>query len=368
MTKRTKHEDYGDDFANTPHRHSHGPWQPPYAARRPLGREARSIAGTLVSVVVPTCGRPQLLNRCLAALVDQHLDPASYELIVVDDAPSEDVKTLVMAWATRTLGHGPIVGYIPNKGPHGPAAARNVGWRAACGEIIAFTDDDAVPDRDWLRNGVQAFTGGVHAAWGRIVMPVRDAPTDYELDAKNLERAEFVTANCFCLRSVLEEVNGFDTDFHVAWREDSDLHFRLLDRRARIVHVPEAVVVHPVRPARWGVSLWQQKKVVFDALLYKKHPALYREKICARPRWDYYLIVLCLLGIAAAALLGAPALAGVFGALWTGLTLALVARRLRPTSKSPRHVLEMLLTSALIPPLAVFWRIVGALRFRAPLL
>jgi cellulose synthase/poly-beta-1,6-N-acetylglucosamine synthase-like glycosyltransferase len=197
------------------------------------------------------------------------------------------------------------------------------------------------------------------AAAGRIVMPVPEPPTDYERDAQGLERSEFVTANCFVRRDVLERVGGFDEGFRMAWREDSDLHFRLLRCGARIVRAPLAVVVHPVRPAPWGVSLRQQRKVMFDALLFKKHRRLYRSRIRARPRWDYYGAV------------GALMLSPVFPAallLWAGLTGRFFLQRMRGTSRRPAHVLEMLLTSMLIPPLAVFWRLRGALRYRVAFL
>src|SRR5919204_6324683 len=126
-----------------------------------------------VSVVVPTCGRPGLLARCLEALERQTLARASYEIVVIED-----------------------------KERAGPAAARNRGWRAARAPIVAFTDDDCVPDQDWLRFGLQAFEQGADAVCGRIVMPVREQPTDYERDAQGLERSEFVTANCFCRKEV----------------------------------------------------------------------------------------------------------------------------------------------------------------------
>lgn len=338
---------------------------------------AASIAGTgrrhgphlhgeciAVSIVVPTRGRPQLLNRCLASLALQRFDPASFEIIVVDDGPDDETREVVAGWTAHCAQHGPEITYIPSMGPHGPAAARNHGWRAARGEIVAFTDDDTIARADWLRNGLRAFGEDVDAVWGRIVMPLNGTPTDYELDAKNLEHAEFVTANCFCRKHVLEDLGGFDERFRFAWREDSDFHFRLLEYRAAIVHEPGAVIMHPIRPAPWGVSLAQVKKVQFDALLYKKHPQLYRRKIRAAPRWDFYLMVASLfaaLGLAAADETGPAAL---FGGVWLLGTVRFCLQRLRRTSKSPLHIVEMIVTSALIPPLAVFWRIVGALRFR----
>lgn len=279
-----------------------------------------------LSVVIPTCGRPELLARCLAALERQTLPRERFEVIVVEDRLRE-----------------------------GPAAARNRGWRRARAPIVAFTDDDTEPDADWLRHGLAAFGVGVDAVAGRVRMPIPERPTDYERDAQGLERAEFVTANCIVRRAMLERVGGFDERFRLAWREDSDLHFRLLRAGARIVREPRALVVHPVRPAKWGVSLSQQKKVVYDALLFKKHPQLYRARIRSSPRWDYYLAVGSLL-------LGF--LQPLFFLAWILFTGKFFLRRIKGTSLHPRHIAEMLVTSAAIPLLSVFWRLVGALRFR----
>src|SRR4051794_40066839 len=62
-----------------------------------------------ISVVVPTRNRPELLNRCLSALVVQRIDPASFEIIIVDDGPSRDTQSLVEGWQKKILGHGPVI-------------------------------------------------------------------------------------------------------------------------------------------------------------------------------------------------------------------------------------------------------------------
>lgn len=143
----------------------------------------------LVSVVVPTCNRPELLSRCLAALVAQDFDPAAYEIIIADDAASDETQRLVEYWAERigcATGYGkgvPLLRYVPVTGAHGPAAARNTGWRVATGEIIAFTDDDCIPDSGWLSAGVAAFVDGVVGVSGRLIVPLPEPPTDYERNA-----------------------------------------------------------------------------------------------------------------------------------------------------------------------------------------
>ncbi|HEX6540150.1 MAG TPA: glycosyltransferase [Ktedonobacterales bacterium] len=339
----------------------------------------------LVTVVVPTYRRAELLSRCLRALVAQDLPAHDFEVVVADDAACESTCYLLTLWAIRAGKHGLCLRYIPVTGiHHGPAAARNAGWRVARGRIIAFTDDDCIPAPDWLRTGLAAFgpltghdEGACGATWpcpdgservdgvcGRIVVPLPERPSDYQRNAGQLAHAEFVTANCFYRREALAAVVGFDERFTQAWREDSDLHFRLMRQGARLVAAPHAIVTHPVRPAPWGISVRQQRKSMYNALLYKKHPDLYRKYIQSAPPWHYYATV----GALGCAMLGLLArhrsLTPLATGLWLVLTLEFCARRLRGVSRAPKHVAEMVVTSLIIPPLAVFWRLRGALKFR----
>ena len=314
-----------------------------------------------VSVVVPTYRRPDRLDRCLAALVSQRYAPPDYEVVIADDADDPETRRQVEGWAARSPA---AIRYVGVAGRRGPAAARNLGWRSARGPVIAFTDDDCLPGPDWLASGLAALDDGAEAATGRVVVPLPDRPTDYERDAAGLASAEFVTANLFCRCEALEAVGGFDERFAVAWREDSDLHFALLERGGGIVQADAAVVVHPVRPAPWGVSLRQQRKSRFDALLYKKHPSLYRLKVRPGRPWDYYAILAAAGSAVLGACLGSSPLASAAALSWGALTARFCLRRLSRTSRSPGHVAEMVLTSVAIPFLSVFWRLYGAWKFR----
>jgi len=314
-----------------------------------------------VSVVVPTHNRPELLDRCLTTLAAQELDSDDYEIIVADDAASDATRRRVAAWADYS---DVVFRYVTPSGAHGPAAARNAGWRAARGRIIAFTDDDCVPDLRWLTEGVAAIEARADAASGRVIVPLPKRPTDYERDAAGLQSAEFVTANCFVRRDALEAVGGFDERYAAAWREDSDLQFSLLERGFRIDRAPRAVVVHPIRPAPWGVSLRQQRKSLFNALLYKKFPQRYRRGIQSAPPWSYYATVGAVAAAGASIVAGLPTVGLGAAVVWAALTARFCVRRLRGASTAPRHVLEMAVTSALIPPLSVFWRLYGAFKFR----
>lgn len=317
-----------------------------------------------VSIVVPTYKRPHLLDRCLAALCAQDYPTKHFEIVVADDAGGDRGTLRLIERYRRESPHGPAIRYARVTGRHGPAAARNTGWRTAAGPVIAFTDDDCVPDRHWLREGLFALGKQRSAVYGRIHMPLPKNPTDYERDAARLATAGFVTANCFCRKNVLESIGGLDENFTAAWREDSDLHFSLIEKGYDVAQAPRALVVHPVRPASWGASLRQQRKILFDALLYKKHPTLYRERIRRAPRWDYYAILLLLFAATVGWMLDAYPLLFAAGAGWLGATVRFCYWRLRDTSRHPSHVVEIAFTSMLIPPLAVFWRLVGAMKFR----
>lgn len=316
------------------------------------------------SVVVPTRDRPALLDACLHALVGQDMDPADYEIIVVDDAAREETERQVQSYS----GHGVAIRYLRTAGARGPAAARNLGWHAARGDIVAFTDDDCVPDPAWLRAGIAGFVDGVAGVSGQTIVPLRNIPTDYEYNAAQLAHSEFVTANCFYRRRALVAAGGFDERFSVAWREDTDMYFTLLARNARLVHEPAARVTHTIRPSPWGVSLRQQRKSMFNALLYKKHPHLYRTRIQSRPPWHYYWIDLSLAVTIFCMATGRRRSSVPTGILWVILTAQFCARRLCHTSHAPRHVAEMLVTSILIPPAATYWRLRGAIHFRVPFL
>src|SRR3989338_11437443 len=100
-----------------------------------------------VSVVIPVYNDTGRLKKVLSALRRQTYPKERYEVVVSDNASTEDVRSVT--------GQFPGVVYT-YESKRGPAAARNKGIRTAKGEIIAFTDSDCEPAVDWLEKGVQA--------------------------------------------------------------------------------------------------------------------------------------------------------------------------------------------------------------------
>lgn len=321
----------------------------------------------IISIVIPTYRRPALLMRCLEALFRQQLQPVvkalSYEIIVVDDGNDQATKAAV----TNIIEpDGVSIRYIGQPIRRGPAAARNRGWQSAQSDFIAFTDDDCIPDKDWLQQGVDALQQGAQVVTGQMRVPLKHTPSDYERTTAFLETAEFVTANCFCRRSVLEQVGGLEESFDIAWREDSDLQFKFIRYHIPITRRPEAIILHPVRPAPWWASLKEERKNKYDALLYKRHPELFRERI---PTYKglvqlYYSIVLSFLVTLLALLAGVQLVSILASIIWLLNILILVVKRLSGTSHSWQHIGQVLLTSLATPFLSVYWRLYGAVKYR----
>ena len=88
-----------------------------------------------ISVVIPTYRRPELLLKCLRALITQRLNPGLFEIIIVTDGPDELTAQLYKKWVRRRL-HRVSLYSLPEK--KGPAAARNYGWLVAKGELNCF--------------------------------------------------------------------------------------------------------------------------------------------------------------------------------------------------------------------------------------
>jgi glycosyltransferase involved in cell wall biosynthesis len=322
-----------------------------------------------VSVVIPTYKRPELLFKCLIKLCEQNFSKQWYEVIVITDGADIETESIVNLMLQQCDDFNFYCFGLDEK--KGPAAARNKGASLAKGELILFTDDDCLPHKNWIENFWNAYVINkkeLVAFTGRTIVPHADAPTDYEKNVAHLETAEFITANCACTKTTFNAVRGFDEDFPIAWREDSDFHFRLLSNNVPIIKVEDAMVEHPVRAAYWGISIKEQKKSMFNALLYKKHPTLYKEKISSHAVRMYYAMIVLFVIFIASIFYAKPFFSTASFLLWLLLVLIFTEKRLKGTSKKISHVAEMFATSVIIPFLSVYWTLYGSVKFKTFLL
>jgi O-antigen biosynthesis protein len=226
-----------------------------------------------ISVVVCTYNGASTIRDTLEALRD--LDYPSFEVIVVNDGSTDGTAQIVSSYSYRVI-------YEENQGL---SRARNTGIAAATGEIVAFIDDDAYPDPDWLRFLALSFMGAKYAAVGgpNLAPPTDGWRADAIANAPGGPNAVLLTdriaehipgCNMAFRKSALETIGGFDPVFRTAG-DDVDVCWRLRDRGEVIGYSPAAVVWHHRR--RSFRTYWKQQVGYgkAESLLEKKWPSRY---------------------------------------------------------------------------------------------
>jgi GT2 family glycosyltransferase len=193
-----------------------------------------------ISVIVPAYNAAATLDRCLAALGEQTRPPD--EVIVVDDGSTDDSADIARHYGVRVLCQVNA----------GPAAARNAGARAACGDLLLFTDADCAPAPDWLEHMVAPFADpavvGAKGVYGTTQKELVARFVQFEYEDKydrmrGQECIDFIdTYSAAYRRDAFLSVGGFDESF--AFLEDQELSFRMAKSGHRFVFVPGAVVHH----------------------------------------------------------------------------------------------------------------------------
>lgn len=212
----------------------------------------------LISVVIPAHNRKDGLNKLLDSLISQTY--SNKEIIVVDDS----TPPLNPSFAEIRYIHIP---------PTSNTKARNEGIRQAKGDIIAFTDDDCIADKDWLERIACHFQNdSVSGVEGKTI--AEKMAVNYHA-TENLTGGKYPTCNLAFLASVLKETGGFDEKYGF-FREDTDLAFAALSKNRRIVFAEDVVVFHPPRKVSARTPLRELKMIRSDIRLWKKYQFLYR--------------------------------------------------------------------------------------------
>jgi histidinol-phosphate phosphatase family protein len=309
---------------------------------------------TTFDIVVPTTGRPSL-GALLAGLVEA----GARRITVVDDRV-EGSRLRVPAGVE-----------LLRSGGRGPAAARNVGWRAGGpSRWVAFLDDDVRAGPEWGERLVEDLEGlgpsaGASQGRVRVALPRHRRPTDWERNVAALQEARWITADLCVRRAALVSVGGFDERFPRAYREDADLALRLMDA-GWTLHRGARAVEHPIGHAGPWVSVAKQAGNADDVVMDAVHGRDWRERAGApRGRLRAHLATTAL-GAAAlgAALAGRPRAAGRLAAGWGLAAGELAWRRIAPGPRTPREVATMAATSAVLPAAASFHHLRGRARAR----
>ncbi len=220
-----------------------------------------------IAVVIPTRDRESRLAFALEALAAQTLDPDRFEVVVVRREEDGPLAPAPPGLRVRFLSH---------PGSTGAAEQRNVGWKAADAPLVAFTDDDCRPRRDWLERLVATAGAGD----GEAVIQGRTEPDPDELHllyglARSLEVTRpgwFETCNIAYPRPLLDRLGGFDERFPGVWGEDTDLGLRALAAGARLEFAEDAVVLHAVLPRSLSGALRETSRYDAIPLVCAIHP------------------------------------------------------------------------------------------------
>lgn len=207
-----------------------------------------------ITVAIPTLNRPEALARCLEALLAGSSLPA--EIIIVNQGDQDGVRSVIELFEPE--GTPILCGLQPRKGL---SAARNLAARMASFPLIAFTDDDCVPDRNWLAHieetmrthpEVDGVTGRIlpldAGTMDRFEVSVRTDNQCMEFHGKALPWQVGSGGNFAIKREWLFRVGGYDerlgTGSPGKAAEDTDLFYLLLRTGAVIRYEPEVVIFH----------------------------------------------------------------------------------------------------------------------------
>ncbi|HVW81465.1 MAG TPA: glycosyltransferase [Mycobacteriales bacterium] len=335
--------------------------------------QAAGRSAARVAVVVPTHCRAGLLGRLLAGLEAQ-LDSAEFELVVVDDASTDETIAVLEALAARS----PLtVRVLRQQRNRGPAAARNLGWQATSATAIAFTDDDCAPEPGWLR-GLLDGLETADIAQGRTIPEAEEidrlGPFSRTLSVGS-EDGFYQTCNIAYRREVLERLGGFDEAFRFPAGEDTDLAWRARESGATTVFCHDAVVRHTVRRSNLLGALRDTWRWQSAPQAISRHPQL--RSLIYRPhiwRPAHPLVLLALVGIAAA--VTSPWL-GSSAATAAGCCVAVAAlapyavhrlyRRPLPGTRLSKRVV-LLPAAFLLDGAEVLACVVGSIRYRTLLI
>jgi GT2 family glycosyltransferase len=217
----------------------------------------RPPAKPLISVIIPTFNRSQILQSCLAQLAAQSLAAEHFEVIVIDDGSTDSTPQVLAAVAQRmALVH-------QRQDNRGPAVARNRGLRVARGDWVLFLNDDALLEPDALaihlaehaRRGPRAAVLGQFAMHPDFVRP--DSPIAHCLDRSDLifeyarmapdvpyDHWKFYTCNLSVQREFVLKHGGFDEGFVRMGAEDIELGLRLWRDGCHVWYRPDCGARH----------------------------------------------------------------------------------------------------------------------------
>lgn len=227
----------------------------------------------MITVVVCTYNRAAVLEKTLDSLLTQSLAPSLFDIVVIDDGSTDQTKAVVLHFQKKKL---PRVSYIRKDKNTGLAHSRNMVMKRCKNPYIAFIDDDALANPDWLKKALEFFTTVTPVPWG-VTGPVLpyypSAKPDwykdiYESDVKGknerfLTKGEtFTGANMFFRVEKILGCGGFNESVdmrgdELVLGEETSLFenlWKVYGNTAALYYSPKLSVDHMIHPYKLTVS------------------------------------------------------------------------------------------------------------------
>ena len=209
-----------------------------------------------VSIVITTYNRSKKINKCLQHLLK--IDYPNYEIVVVNDGSTDDTNKILKNFEKKHKNKIKIITHEKNRGT---GAGKKTGILNSNYEITALIDDDCYVEKKWLK---------------KLIITFLDEEKRKKVAA--VSSVGLYTGHSICYKKdIVIRAGLFDEKFSRAFREDTDLAFRILDLGYEIIQIPEEGFVHdPPLPRTIKEKIrFAYKRIMihqWDVLLYKKHP------------------------------------------------------------------------------------------------
>lgn len=247
-----------------------------------------------ISIIIPSYNRPNELKKTIESILKTRYK--DYEIIVSLDADIDSLKFL-----KKLKKKHKKIRIIFSKKPRGRCKAKNDALKVAKGEIIVFFDDDVIVDRNYFnvilpyyRNPKVGGVGGrevklmkrsfIRNVWLKLRRDVGKVRLDgevisnFDLCREVREVDTFVGCNMSFRRNVIEEVKGFDENYiGIAYREETDLCWRIKQKGYKLIFDPKAKVIHREEEKSNGLKRWSYWYFINNTYFFMKN--LYQKKL-----------------------------------------------------------------------------------------
>ena len=223
-----------------------------------------------ISIVVCTYNRADVLPKCLESLADQTADSELFEVLIIDNNSTDDTKKIALDFCEN---HNNFK-YIFEK-KQGLSHARNRAIEEARGGYLAYIDDDAIADKEWLKKigsvihnnkDIAAFGGPIYP-WYNKEKPkwFKDEFATHFYGKEHFQLSEqncpfgLSGSNMIFKRESLNKYNGFSAEYgmngnKIAFGEESFLFNKMLKNNENIQYFPEIFVYHLVSEKSYSLK------------------------------------------------------------------------------------------------------------------